>query len=466
MGISLLIFIVIFPLLLGFLQLFLPQNSKIWQICNVLGPIIFFAANCVQLYKLLYVDENPLNWQIFQLAPDINLSLQIDVLSAPFMVFVSFLWILNSIYALPYLRLKYEHKDNRNFFFWICTAIFATTLTAFSANVISMFFGYELLTLATLPLVIYSGLDNAKQSCNLYFNTLMFASIFFLFPAVLLLHNWAEFQQIENFWQILLPFCIVFGVAKAALFPFHFWLPRAMVAPTPVSAMFHAVAVVKIGILCLLKMIYVFSDLHAKIHFSAHYLHYLAGFSALYCSVVALRQQNIKAILAYSTLAQLSYIIMTICLWQTTIIWPVMLHIVSHGIAKIALFFGAGAISAKTRVYELGEMFGMAHKMPITMTCFSLCTLSIIGIPPFFGAFSKFFLIQQNSTSIFGMCIFIIATVLNALYLGKILFYAWDRNVQIDHVDEAPTAMLIPMLLCTVLSIGLGIGGFALIKIG
>lgn len=467
MKLQLLTSILLFPLILAFVQILLPRNSIIWKIFNVGGSIAFLILNCLQLTQITnLIDHNVFEpsapkilLHVWEFMPGITMAFEANFLSVIFMIFVAFLWIMNSLYAFAYLEMKYPQKDSRDFFFFIALSIFATTIAAFSANLITMFLGYELLTLSTLPLIIYSGLSNAKKSANLYFTTLMFASIFFLLPTVIVLYS----ENPSTFWQTSLPFFAIFGVAKCALFPFHFWLPRAMVAPTPVSAMFHAVAVVKIGILCVLKIVFFHSNLHLNVQDSAYILHYIAGFSALYASVMAMRKVNLKEILAYSTITQLSYLIMTICLWDKQAVFAVMMHVVSHGFGKITLFMAAGAIAAKTQIYELSTIYGIGRKMPVTMLCFTLCSLSIIGIPPLAGGLSKFLLMMYNERSTFGIAVLIIGTVLNTYYLSRVVFYAWDRNAQIEgKIDEAPRLMVVPMLICTFITIVLGIFGFVL----
>jgi len=258
-------------------------------------------------------------------------------------------------------------------------------------------------------------------------------------------------------------FCI-FGFAKNGVMPFHHWLPGAMVAPTPVSALLHAVAVVKVGVFCTTRvMLYTFgtgimNTLNLGIPTA-----YFVGFTVLAASVIALSKDNLKARLAYSTVSQLSYIILGVALLTTTGIQGGLIHIVNHAFSKITLFFCAGAIYVATHKKNISEMHGLGKTMPFTFGAFAIASLSMIGAPPVGGFITKWDLlvgsVEANQLGI--LLILIASTMLNAAYFAPITYKAFfgkrPAGEPFAGIKEAPLAMLIPILIACTISVLLGI---------
>jgi multicomponent Na+:H+ antiporter subunit D len=251
----------------------------------------------------------------------------------------------------------------------------------------------------------------------------------------------------------------VFGIGKAAVMPVHRWLPAAMVAPTPVSALLHAVAVVKAGVFSVTKVIvYIFGIEHLFSTPSSGWLLYAAAFTIIVASLVALRQQNLKRLLAYSTVAQLSYVIMAAAILKPLAEIGASIHMVAHAFGKITLFFAAGAIYTASKKTEIGQLSGIGRRMPWTMTAFTIGALSMIGVPPTGGFVSKWFILAgafqaDNYVAIFTI---ITSTVLNAAYFLPIVFIAWfgrETEGAGAHHGEAPLPIIIALTTTAALTI-------------
>ncbi len=335
--------------------------------------------------------------------PEIPIAFEVEPLGMMFALVASFLWIVTTIYSIGYMRGHGESNQTR---FYACFAIAIASAigVAFAANLLTLFVFYEMLTLSTYPLVTHSGTDEARRAGRVYLGLLLGTSIAFQLFAIL----WVYVLTGEAGFRVggllaghagpaatagLLAL-FVFGIGKAAVMPFHRWLPAAMVAPTPVSALLHAVAVVKAGVFAVLKVVvYVFGPGHlAEVGGGADWLLAVAALTVLAGSLVAMRRDNLKARLAYSTVSQLSYIVMGALLASAWGIVGAGLHIVMHAFAKITLFFCAGAILVAHHRTEVSELDGIGRSMPITMTAFLIASLSIVGLPLLGGMWSKWYL--------------------------------------------------------------------------
>jgi multicomponent Na+:H+ antiporter subunit D len=241
-----------------------------------------------------------------------------------------------------------------------------------------------------------------------------------------------------------------YGIGKAALMPFHRWLPAAMVAPTPVSALLHAVAVVKAGVFSLVKVIiYLFGYESLAAQSAAEWLVYVAGFTIIATSIIALRQDNLKRRLAYSTISQLSYVVMAAAILAPLSIIGAVLHIASHAFGKITLFFAAGSIYTAAHKTEISQMNGIGRRMPWTMGAFAVASLSMIGVPPTAGFMSKWFILLGaiEAHHLFAIGVIVLSTLLNAGYFLPIVYNAFFRAETEPVVDhrEAPLPIVIAL---------------------
>lgn len=391
-----------------------------------------------------------------------------EPLSILFAMIASGLWVVTSVYAIGYMRGTHEINQTR-FFLCFAVALFGAMGVAFSANLLTLFIFYEVLTISTYPLVTHKGDAKAKAGGRTYLGILMTTSIMFLLPAIIWTYAAAgtlDFLpggilegKLAAGSATLLLMLFLFGVAKAAVMPVHRWLPAAMVAPTPVSALLHAVAVVKAGVFTLIKVVvYTFgTDYLAEVPFEQVAV-YLAGFTVVAASCIAMRQTNIKRLLAYSTIGQLSYIVMATMALAPFSEIGAAIHIAAHAFGKITLFFTAGAIYVASKKTEITQLNGIGWRMPYTMTAFAIGALSMIGVPPTAGFVSKWFMIAGafQLDNYFVLVVLILSTALNAAYFLPIIFNAFFKAEDVtpvkDH-NEAPASMVVA--LCVTASLTL-----------
>ena len=367
----------------------------------------------------------------------LEIAFSVEPLGMLFAALASSLWIVNSVYSIGYMRGNAEQHQTR---FYICfaIAIAAAIGVAFADNLLTLFLCYEILTLSTYPLVAHKGDGPTVGSARVYLGILLGTSIGLLLPAII----WTYVAAGTLTFTVggilegklagpavgLLLALFVFGVGKAAVMPVHRWLPAAMVAPTPVSALLHAVAVVKAGVFTVTKIIiYVFGVDSLFAEPSGGWLLYASAFTIIAASVVALRQQNLKRMLAYSTIGQLSYVIMAAAVLTPLSEIGAAVHIVAHAFGKITLFFAAGAIYTASKKTELDQLRGIGYRMPWTMAAFTIGALSMIGVPPTGGFVSKWFILagafeSDNYVAIFTI---ILSTALNAAYFLPVVYAAW-----------------------------------------
>ncbi|MDH5182707.1 MAG: monovalent cation/H+ antiporter subunit D family protein [Gammaproteobacteria bacterium] len=404
-----------------------------------------------------------IDYRMVEPIPGIWLHLSIEPLGMMFACIASLLWVVNTIYSIGYMRSNNEKNQTR---FYVCFAIaIGSTLgLAFSANLLTLFIFYELLSISTYPLVAHKGNELAKKGARTYLAILMGSSIGFLLLAIIWTWSLAGTLDFraggilsehigEPVIGILL-FLFIYGIGKAALMPLHKWLPAAMVAPTPVSALLHAVAVVKAGVFTVLKVIiYIFGPATLADSLAADWIMYLAGFSIVLASTIALFQDNLKRRLAYSTISQLSYVTIAAILVAPFSIMAAALHIAVHAFGKITLFFAAGSIYTATHKTEISQLKGIGRQMPWTMGAFAIGALSMIGIPPAAGFLSKWYLLmgtfQTQEWFVFG--VIIISTLLNAAYFLPILYTAFiekaDDPIAQGTMQEAPLPIVIALTI-------------------
>jgi len=406
---------------------------------------------------------------VLEMLPGIALGFRVEPLGMLFALVASGLWIVNSVYSIGYMRGNDEPHQTR---FYVCfaLALAATVGIAFSANLLTLFLFYEALTLVTYPLVTHHGDAEARAGGRTYLGVLLGTSIVLLLPAIIA--TWAAAGTLEfvpggllrgaglsNAATGALLALFMFGIGKAALMPVHRWLPAAMVAPTPVSALLHAVAVVKAGVFAVVKVIvYVFGvDALAGVR-SADWLPTVAGFTIIAASVYALRADNLKRRLAYSTVSQLSYVVLAAALLTPISVVGAVLHIAAHAVAKITLFFAAGAIYTAAHKTEVSQLDGIGRRMPWTMVAFTVGSLSLIGIPPAAGFASKWFIVSgaAGAGQYVALAVLAASTLLNAAYFLPIVHAAFFRappSGEKAH-GEAPWPMVAAMMASSALVLG------------
>jgi len=407
-----------------------------------------------------------LTFALLEIMPGLRLAFNIEPLGLLFALVASGLWVVTSIYSIGYMRGHNEEHQTR---FYVCFALTIASAIgiAFAGNGFTLFIFYEMMTLVTYPLVTHHGTEEAVRAGRVYLGYLFGTSVGFFLLAMTwtwLLAGTLDFKSggilagkaSDTVVSVLLAL-YVFGIGKAALMPFHRWLPAAMVAPTPVSALLHAVAVVKAGVFSIMKItVYIFGiDLLNDTGLSV-WLMYVAGGTILVASLIALTKDNLKARLAYSTISQLSYVILGAALANTSGVIGASMHIVMHAFGKITLFFCAGAIAVATHKTKVSEMNQLGKTMPITMFCFLIGSLSVIGLPPFGGLWSKWYLILGaiEADRLILVAILLISSLLNIAYLMPVairaFFVALPNPQGETKIKEAPLFCVIPLCITSI----------------
>jgi multicomponent Na+:H+ antiporter subunit D len=391
--------------------------------------------------------------RVLEIFPDLGLAFELEPLGLLFALIASGLWFVSAVYAIGYMRGNDEPHQTR---FYVCFALAIASAigVALAGNLLTLYLFYEALTLVTYPLVTHHGDEAARRGGRTYLALLLVSSMLFLLPAMAI--TWwtagtLEFRpggildgRISAGAAVALAALYAFGIGKAALMPLHRWLPAAMVAPTPVSALLHAVAVVKAGVFTVVKVVvYIFG-----LEFGAHafaWLPWVAGFTIVAASVVALRSDNLKRRLAYSTVSQLSYVVLAAAVLTPLSIVGAVLHIAAHSVSKITLFFAAGAIYTAAHKTEVSQLDGIGRRMPLTMGAFTIGALSLIGIPPCAGFVSKWFIVQGTlgAEMFLATGVILASTLLNAAYFMPIVYAAFFRAPHGAVHGEAPLPIVL-----------------------
>jgi multicomponent Na+:H+ antiporter subunit D len=423
--------------------------------------ILATATFLVVLSLLPHAAGGTVEVRAFDLLAGVPLALHVEPLGMLFALVASGLWIVTTCYSIGYMRGHHETNHSR-FFACFAIAIFGALGVAFAANLLVLFAFYEVLTLSTYPLVTHRGTVEAMRGGRIYLGVLLTTSISLLLLAVVwtwTLAGTLDFRpggilagRADATAIAILLALFAFGTGKAALMPFHRWLPAAMVAPTPVSALLHAVAVVKAGVFTVLKVVvYVFGLDVVRASAASRWLVWVAAATILLASLVALRKDNLKARLAYSTVGQLSYIVLGAMLANA---WGIVgggMHIATHAFGKITLFFCSGAIAVAAHKTEISEMRGIGRSMPITTAAFLVGSLSIVGLPPFGGTWSKWYLAlgAASAGEVALVCVLMASSLLSLAYLVPIaargFFLPPDDGPEWPAVHEAPLLCVVPL---------------------
>ena len=454
--------------------MFRGDNENVRETISSVSSILLLLVVVSMIPAVLRGDT--LFFHMFTILPGVTITLRADAMSMIFAIVASSLWTIAVFYSMGYMRSLKEHAQTR-FNACFALAIFGAIGVAFSDNLFTMYLFYEIVSICTYPLVAHHQDDEGYSGGRKYLIYLTTTAKAFLLPAMILIYvltGTLDFApnistgifppDVNKTLVIMLYIFCIFGFAKNGIMPFHHWLPGAMVAPTPVSALLHAVAVVKVGVFCTTRvMLYVFgTDTMHALNLGIPTA-YFVSFTILVASIIALSKDNLKARLAYSTVSQLAYIILGVALLTDPGIQGGLIHIVNHGFAKITLFFCAGAIYVASHKKQISEMGGLGKTMPYTFAAFGIASLSMIGAPPVAGFITKWnLLIGSVEAHQLGILLILIAsTILNAAYFLPVTYKAFfgkrPAGEQFQGIKEAPLSMLIPILIACGVSVIIGI---------
>ncbi len=453
------VFLILFPLAGALLSSLIPEGKD-----RIRNPFVVFISliSALAMIVVLYNFYHFGGWEllIHQIAPGLEIKLRIEPFAALFGGTAAILWFFAVLYSTGYMA--HEHNRRRYFIFYLLS-LSMTMGIAFSANLLTLYLFYEFLTIFTYPLVIHEGNRDAKAAGIKYIIYSFLGAGLILIGLILTYGNLGTLEfarggvvdlstgsQLQ--WQIAFV-CFIFGFGvKAAIMPLHAWLPSAMAAPTPVSALLHAVAVVKSGIFGIIRVMYSLFGITALIGLQlGFFVAGLVSVTILVASIIAMQQDVLKRRLAYSTISQLGYITLGAGLFNMIGLTGGLLHIINHALLKITLFFCAGAIITVTGKKKISDLNGLGKQMPLTMIAFTIAAIGMIGIPPVNGFISKWYLIQgslESGAPIF-VAVLIGSALLNAAYFLPIVIAAFFKEGQFkkEKGPEAPLSMLIPILI-------------------
>jgi multicomponent Na+:H+ antiporter subunit D len=443
------------------------------EACSLVAALVLFALTASLIPDIRA--GHTLHFTLFQLLPGLSVSLRADALSMIFAVSASFLWILTVFYAAGYMRSLQEHAQTR-FSACFALALFGAIGCAFSDNLLTLYLFYEVVSVTTYPLVAHHQDDEGYEGGRKYLIYLTTTAKALILPAMVMIYvlgGTLDFApnirtgilppEVHRGLVTVLYVACLLGFAKNGIMPLHHWLPGAMVAPTPVSALLHAVAVVKVGVFSTVRvMLYVFGvDLMAALNLGLPTA-YFVSFTILAASIIALSKDNLKARLAYSTVSQLSYVILGVALLTHSGIEGGLVHIANHAFAKITLFFCAGAIYVATHKKNISEMAGLGRAMPFTFAAFGLASLSMIGAPPVGGFVTKWYLLlgARDAGSLLIIAVLLASTLLNTAYFAPVVYRAFFGKPAADQAPprfaEAHPALVIPLTITAVISVLIG----------
>ncbi len=407
------------------------------------------------------VNGAPPRLELLEPLPGISCVFEVEPLGMLFALLAGVLWIPSALYSVAYAR-AHGLRHRARFHACFAAAIAAALGIAFSGNLLTLFICYELLTLVTYPLVTHEGDAAARRAGRRYLLYLLGSSLGLLLPACIIVqllagetrfaHGGILAGHVSDFGAGWLYLLFVFGTGKAALMPLHRWLPAAMVAPAPVSALLHAVAVVKAGAFTILKVSWFTFGLDLlNGNWGAEFVMWVACFTIIAASCIALRLDHLKERLAYSTISQLSYIILGAAAAHPLAWLGGALHMLIHGFAKITLFFCAGAIAVTTHRDRVSELDGLGRIMPLTMVIFVIGALAVIGLPPGSGVWSKWLLLSGMAAQQHWLALgcLLLSSLLSIQYLLIIPGRAFLPGPHGER-REAPAGCLAALAFCAI----------------
>ena len=455
-----------------------PNLRETWSVLAALTMFGIIASMITTVAPAPLGLGKSIVYPLFKIVPGVTITLRVDAFSMIFALAASFLWIIAAFYSMGYMRGLKEHAQTR-FNACFALALFSAIGVAFSDNFLTLYLFYEIVSISTYPLVAHHQDEESYEGAKKYIIYLTTTAKGLILPSMILIYvltgsldfahdiHQGVFAPGTNAVLVtILYICCILGFAKNGIMPFHNWLPSAMVAPTPVSALLHAVAVVKVGVFCTTRvMLYVFGvDLMHALNLGVPTA-YFVSFTILTASVIALSKDNLKARLAYSTVSQLSYIVLGVSLLTLDGIQGGLVHIANHAFSKITLFFCAGAIYVATHKKSISEMSGLGRTMPFTFGAFAIASLSMIGAPPVAGFVTKWKLLvgamEMPSQSMGILLILLASTMLNVAYFAPVTYRAFfgrrPAGEAYEGIKEAPLTMVIPLMIAAIISVVIGI---------
>jgi multicomponent Na+:H+ antiporter subunit D len=451
------------------------RNINAREVCSFVAGFLTFITMLSFAPQVL--DGKILVYPVFTIIEGVAIKLCVDGLTLIFGLIASFLWILATSYNIGYMRSLKEHAQTR-YYFCFAVAIFGAVGVAMSGNIFTLYFFYEVITVFTYPLVAHHQDAEGFHGARKYLVYLMGTSKLFLLPAMVLTYVMCGtldfhlgdmlkgiFPADADPTLVTLTYCLyAAGLAKAAIMPFHNWLPSAMVAPTPVSALLHAVAVVKAGVFSVSRVLLSGFGVELMDRLDLGLITaYFGAFTLVTASVIALTKDDLKARLAYSTVAQLSYIVVGVSMLTPLAVTGGLGHIAHHAFSKITLFFAAGAIYVATHLKQIPLMSGLGRRMPWTFGAFAVASLSMIGVPPVCGFVSKWYMVNGAVSQHYYILLgaFLLSTLLNVGYFAPVVIKAFfgepHPDVDVDHFKEAPLTMVVPLCFTAAMSVFLGL---------
>lgn len=419
------------------------------------------ASGIRYIYRLPLIDI----WEI---------ALAFDPSGIMFLLLIALLWPCALLYSHGFL-VQNRLENSAIFFFWMNLSVFFAAILSLAANLFTLFIAYEFITLSTIPLVIYGKNKIDWRAIVKYAGILIAASMVLALPAILFIYGnlgHGEFLEqgsikdaiargilSDNSARILF-LLLILGFAKSAIFPLHHWLPVAMVATYPVSALLHSVVVVNSGLICVYKLIlYVFGTEYLYSIFPAHknLLLLLPAMGVILGSMAAFNSRDIKKTLAYSTITQLNMALLVAFLFTPDAVDASFMHMAAHSFAKIAMFYSCGNFYSIGQMKKIYHLKAYGYKAPITSAVFVLAGLSLIGIVPFAGFMSKFFILNSaiRLHHLVVILVLMFGTVFSALYISRIimLLYTSTEKQDLDlsqRTIELPITMIVPLLICAI----------------